>query len=77
MVTARKLVVLMELDSSSATEKDDEEYVIDLDYDKITFDNKDFGWVIFFDGKQRVLIFTNDLYLSQCMLKVCFAQWYS
>ena len=73
MATVREFVYRMTPDSSATIGQEEEECVINLDFDKFaTIENKNCGWVTFFDGKQRVLLFTYDPYLPQYLLRVCF-----
>ena len=43
---------------------------INLDFDRSVKINENSYWITSFDGKQRVLIFTNDAKLPQYLLKV-------
>src|SRR5699024_2192839 len=66
LVKVREFVFRMQLEpvETLTTEQEQQlEHVINLDFDRFAMIDQNFGWVTFFDGKQRVLIFTYDPYL--------------
>jgi len=62
--------LVYKLNPPNEQKNDQSEQSLSLDFDQYVIVDEQCSWVTFFDGKQRVLIFTNDPSLPQYLLRV-------